>query len=111
MRIKWAWIILAFLVGFVWAGPASAADAKGGKASYDKLCASCHGADGKGSQAMTKVFGEKALNIATKETSQKKDDELRKVITEGRGKMPALGKDLSKQEQKQVLEHVRSLAK
>jgi mono/diheme cytochrome c family protein len=86
-----------------------AADA--GKASFDKTCASCHGQDGKGNPAMTKVFGEKELNIATKEVAGKKDDELLKVITEGKGKMPASGKTLSKSDQKAVVEHVRSLAK
>lgn len=86
-----------------------AADA--GKAPFDKTCASCHGQDGKGNPAMTKVFGEKELNIATKEVSGKKDDELLKVITEGKGKMPASGKTLSKSDQKAVVEHVRSLAK
>lgn len=111
MMRKIAWIVLGLWMGFVWVAPTSAADAKGGKATYDKVCVSCHGADGKGNPAMTKVFGEKALNIATKETSQKKDEELLKVTTEGKGKMPASGKSLSKQEQKDLLEHVRSLAK
>lgn len=60
---------------------------------------------------MVKVMGEKGLNIVTQETTQKKDDELIKVVMEGRGKMPASGKGLSKSEQKQVLEYVRSLAK
>jgi hypothetical protein len=40
-----------------------------------------------------------------------KDDELLKVIVEGRGKMPASGKNLSKEEQKQILQYTRSLAK
>ena len=83
----------------------------GGKAVYDKSCASCHGADGKGNPAMTKVFGEKELNIVTKEVAGKKDDELLKVIVDGKGKMPAAGKTLGKSDQKAVLEHVRSLAK
>jgi cytochrome c oxidase subunit 2 len=87
-----------------------AADA-GGKAVYDKNCASCHGADGKGNPSMTKAFGEKALNIATKEVAAKKDDELVKVIVEGKGKMPASGKSLSKADQKAVVEYTRSLAK
>lgn len=87
-----------------------AADA-GGKAIYDKSCASCHGADGKGNPAMTKVFGEKELNITTKEIAGKKDDELLKAIVDGKGKMPAAGKTLSKSDQKAVLEHARSLAK
>jgi cytochrome c5 len=88
-----------------------AAEAKDGKAIYDKLCVSCHAADGKGNPAMTKVFGEKELNVVDQETKKKSDDELVKVITQGKGKMPASGKNLSKQEQKQVLDHLRSLAK
>ena len=96
---------LAAWVSISWAG-----EAADGKATFQKLCASCHGPDGRGNPAMTKVFGEK-LNITTKEVAKASDDELLKVITQGKGKMPASGKSLSKQEQKQVLEHVRSLAK
>lgn len=88
-----------------------AAEAKGGEATYERLCRSCHGPDGKGNPAMTKLFGEKAINIATKETTMKGDDNLLNVITEGRGKMPASGKGLSKQEQKDLLGYVRSLTK
>ena len=87
------------------------ADAKAGKATYDKLCVSCHGADGKGNPAMAKALGEKGLNIVAKDVQAKKDDELLKVIVEGAGKMPASGKNLSQQEQKDVLSYMRSLAK
>ena len=87
------------------------ADAKAGKASYDKLCASCHGADGKGNPGMVKAMGEKGLNVVTKDVKAKKDDELLKIIVEGAGKMPASGKSLSAQEQKDVLAYTRSLAK
>jgi len=87
------------------------ADAKAGKATYDKLCVSCHGADGKGNPAMAKALGEKGLNIASKETQAKKDAELLKVIVDGAGKMPASGKNLSKQEQADVLSYTRSLGK
>jgi cytochrome c oxidase cbb3-type subunit 3 len=86
-------------------------EAQAGKSTYDKLCTSCHGADGKGNPMMAKTFGEKALNISTKETAQKKNEELLKVIVEGRGKMPASGKGLGKKEQKELLDYVRSLAK
>ena len=99
------WVVLGLVT------PAWSAEAKAGKATYDKLCVSCHGADGKGNPAMTKVLGEKELNIVTKEASKKKDEELLKVITDGRGKMPASGKGLSKQEQRDLLTYVRSLAK
>ena len=94
------------------AAPAAMAADAGGKANYEKLCVACHGADGKGNPAMTKVFGEKELNIATKETAAKKDDELIKVIVDGRGKMPvSAAKTLSKEEQKSLVGHVRSLGK
>ncbi len=108
---KLSWLILVLSLEIILLSPLWAAEAKGGKAIYDKLCISCHGADGKGNPAMTKVFGEKELNITTKETAQKKDDELLKVIAEGKGKMPASGKGLSKEEQKQLLGYMRSLTK
>jgi len=88
---------------------ALAADAPG-KAVYGKSCVGCHGADGKGNSAMAKMFGEQALNIVDADTKKKSDDQLLKVIAEGAGKMPAQ-KTLSKDEQKQVLSYVRSLAK
>jgi len=55
-------------------------------------------------------MGEKGLNLTAKEVTQKSDEQLLKVIAEGQGKMPAQ-KSLSKEEQKQVLGYVRSLAK
>jgi mono/diheme cytochrome c family protein len=91
---------------YAWSG-----EAKAGKATYDKLCVSCHGADGKGNPAMAKAMGEKGLNIVSKDVQAKKDADLLKVIVEGAGKMPASGKNLSKQEQTDVLSYTRSLAK
>lgn len=87
------------------------AETKAGKANYDKLCASCHGADGKGNPAMIKAMGEKGLNVVSKDTQAKKDDELLKVIAKGAGKMLASGKNLSEQEQKDDISYMRSLAK
>ena len=105
-------VLLSVCVLALAAGSAAwSADAKAGKATYDKLCVSCHGADGKGNPAMAKAMGEKGLNIVGKDTQGKKDDQLLKVITQGAGKMPASGKNLSKQEQTDVLSYTRSLAK
>jgi mono/diheme cytochrome c family protein len=86
-----------------------AAEASGGKALYEKSCVGCHGADGKGNPAMAKALGEKGLNIVGKETAKKSDEQLLKVIAEGSGKMPA--SKLTKDERKQALGYVRSLAK
>jgi mono/diheme cytochrome c family protein len=87
-----------------------AADADAGKVTYAKNCAGCHGADGKGNPALAKTLGEKGLNIVGKETMQKSDEALLKIIAEGAGKMPA-NKKLTKEEQKAVLQYSRSLAK
>ena len=85
-------------------------DAPAGKAIYDKQCASCHGADGKGNPAMIKALGEKGLNLTTKEVKAMKDEQITKIIVEGAGKMPP-SKNLSAQEQKAVVSYTRSLAK
>jgi mono/diheme cytochrome c family protein len=110
-KSKSAAILIAAGLITAWSVPSGwSADAKAGKATYDKACVSCHGADGKGNPAMAKVLGEKGLNIVGKETQAKKDAELLKIIAEGAGKMPA-SKNLSPQEQKDALSYTRSLAK
>ena len=86
-----------------------AADAQAGKALYTKNCAGCHGADGKGNPAMVKALGEKGLNLTTKEAKEMSDEQMGKIIADGAGKMPA--SKLSKAQQKQMLDHTRSLQK
>jgi cytochrome c oxidase subunit 2 len=90
--------------------PAASAD-DAGKAPYDKLCASCHGADGAGSPAMAQAFGDANLDLTGPQVAGRKDEELVKIIAEGKGKMPAAGKSLSPAEQQAVIAYVRSLAK
>lgn len=101
--------MVGLLVGSGAAAAAHAADAAAGKALYEKSCAGCHGPDGKGNQKMATILGEKGLNIVGKDTAKKSDDQLLKIISEGAGKMPAA--KLTKEEQKQALSYVRSLAK
>ena len=60
----------AFILTLAWPiTQALAADADAGKAAYEKNCAGCHGADGKGNPAVAKTLGEKGLNIVGKETT------------------------------------------
>ena len=108
MKSKLLPMIMGLWIGAAWAPAVFAADA-GGKALFEKSCAGCHGADGKGNPAMAKVLGDKGLDVTTKETAKKSDEQLLKVIAEGSGKMPA--SKLSKDEQRQTLGHVRSLGK
>ena len=96
-----------FLAGMTSAAIGAAAES--GKAVYEKSCAGCHGADGKGNEKMAKLIGDKGLNIVSDETKKKSDEQLLKMIAEGSGKMPA--SKLTKEEQKQALGYARSLAK
>lgn len=109
MKTKVTAVVIGAWIVAGWISAAVAADTNAGKAAFEKSCAGCHGADGKGNPAMAKVLGEKGLNISSKETAKKSDKQLLKVIAEGSGKMPA--SKLSKDEQKQALDYVRSLAK
>jgi mono/diheme cytochrome c family protein len=109
MKTKLTLMVIGLWMGFAWAGTGFAADTSAGKALFEKSCAGCHGKDGKGNPGMAKVLGEKGLNITTKEVAQTSDEKLLKVIAGGSGKMPAL--KLNKEEQKEALSYVRSLAK
>ena len=109
MNRNLALIVLGLWMGANWAPAAFAADAAAGKALYEKSCAGCHGADGKGNEKMATILGVKSLSIVSKDTTKKSDEQLLKVIAEGEGKMPA--SKLTKAEQKQALEHARTLAK
>ena len=101
--------ILALWITSSWTVAALAEDASAGKAIFEKSCAGCHGPDGKGNEKMAKVLGDKGLNIVGDETKKKTDEQLLKLIADGSGKMPA--SKLTKEEQKQALAYVRSLAK
>jgi cytochrome c6 len=109
MTYKTAAVVLGLWLGASWSATLLAADASAGKALFEKSCAGCHGKDGKGNPAMAKALGAKGLDLTTKETAGKSDDDLLKVITQGSGKMPAA--KLSKDEQKEALAYIRTLAK
>lgn len=85
-------------------------DAAAGKALYDKKCATCHGPDGAGKEAMAKMLKVEFRHLGSKEVQAKKDEELRKDIVEGTGKMKPV-KGLSDAELDCIIAYVRSLKK
>ncbi len=87
-----------------------AADASAGKDVFSKHCVSCHGADGKGNDAVAKMMKVPIPPLGSKEVQALSDADLGKVITEGKGKMPAM-KSLSGDEVANVVAFIRSLAK
>lgn len=62
--------------------PAAATYAGDAKAIYDKDCAKCHGADGKGQTKMGQKLGVKDYTDA-KVQAEMKDDAMAKTIKEG----------------------------
>lgn len=69
------------------AGIAAAADAKAGKASYDKACRSCHGTTGEPNAAIAKSLKVKMRHLGARDVQSRSDADLKKVITDGEGKM------------------------
>ncbi len=111
MRMKKVLTLAIAVVGMA-ALSASAADAK---ATYEKDCAKCHGADGKGETKMGKKSGCKDYTDA-KVQSELKDDAAIKAIKDGykdkEGKVvmkPAEG--LSDEEIKGLVAYMRTFKK
>lgn len=94
----------ALLAGtFLTSSPARA-DAAAGEATFKAKCAGCHGADGKGKDAM------KTRDLASDDVQKQSDADLSTIITAGKGKMPAY-KTLSPDQVKGLVSFVRSLKK
>ena len=90
--------------------PLIAADAAAGKDLYGKKCASCHGANGEGKDAIAKMFNVEMKPLTSKEVLSKSDADLKKAMLEGSGKMKAV-KDLDAKGADDVVAYLRSLVK
>lgn len=89
---------------------APAGSAGEGKQVYDKSCRTCHGADGNGNPGVAKVMKVQFRPLGSQEVQAKTDDELKKIITQGTGKMkPVTG--LSAKQMDDVVAYLRSLKK
>lgn len=88
----------------------AAADAAAGKDPYMKKCASCHGQAGEGKETIAKNFKVELKHLGSKEVQSKSDAELKKIITEGVGKMKP-PKDLDASFLDDIVAYLRTLAK
>jgi predicted CXXCH cytochrome family protein len=88
----------------------AAGDASAGKAVYDKSCKSCHGASGAANPAIVKMMKVDIKDLTAADVQALSDADLKKIITDGQGKMKPVksvtGKDLDN-----VVAYVRSLKK
>jgi cytochrome c6 len=81
------------------------ADTAAAEATYKAKCAACHGADGKGKEAL------KTQDFASAAVQGMSDADLTAAITDGKGKMPAYGKSLKPDQVKDLVAYIRSFAK
>ncbi len=90
-------------VAYAWTLHTTSAQVEMGQAVYAANCASCHGADGKGT-----ATGPNLTDFAA--TSKVSQAAWAQVVAAGKGNMPAFGSKLSDAEQTAALEYVRSLS-
>ncbi|SRR5581483_10213214 len=65
----------------------AAGDANAGKAVYAKACMSCHGADGEPNPKIAKALKVEMKSLGSAEVQALSDEEMKKIITDGKGKM------------------------
>lgn len=83
--------------------------ASGGAGIFKTKCVLCHGADGAGNTPLGKQM--QAANLHSKEVQKLSDEELRKIVHEGRANMPAFGGQLTDDEIDQVIQYVRQFGR
>ena len=88
-------VIIAILAVILVTTPMFAAgNAAAGKEIFSKKCSSCHGAAGEAKETVAKLLKVEMRHLGSKETQAKTDADLKKVITDGVGKMkPVTGID------------------
>lgn len=106
MRIAITTLIIACLSG----AAAWAVDAKAGQAVYDKSCKSCHGPDGTSNPNIAKMMKIDIKDLRSADVQAMSDDDLKTVITAGKGKMRPIS-SVSGPALNDVVAYVRSLKK
>lgn len=102
-------ILLALGFAAAAATAIQAADVSAGKAAYDKSCKGCHGADGTASPAMAKMMKVEIKDLKSPDVQSMSDDELKKIITEGKGKMKPVSSAASSAAD--IVAYIRTLKK
>lgn len=81
--------------------------ARAAAALWNASCASCHGRDGRG-QGPARPPGAQIADLTDPEwQASRTDAQLMQVISEGRGMMPAFGKQLNEDGMRALVAHIR----
>jgi cytochrome c6 len=97
---------MMLFVALSWSAPAQGQGGDKSASTFKAKCAVCHGAGGKGDSPAGKSLGAADL---TKVTASKSPAELKAVIQNGKGKMPAYGKSLKPEEIDAMVAYIKSL--
>lgn len=84
-----------------------------GRAIYERHCAGCHGPEGRGDGKQAISLSPRPGNLVSAQTSAKSDQDLLKIIANGRPRTAMTGwnERLSDDEQRAVLAYIRSLVR
>jgi len=74
---------------------------------YKMRCAACHGANGAGQTMIGKNL--RLRSLASPEVQNQTDEQLAAVTSEGKNKMPAYNRKLSKEQIAAVVKYIRAL--
>jgi cytochrome c6 len=94
----------ALLAGICLFSSPAKADVAAAEATFKAKCAMCHGADGKGKEAM------KTRDLSSADVQKQSDADLTAIITNGKGKMPPY-KTMTPDQVKDMVSYIRSLKK
>lgn len=83
--MRYALIVLTLVVAS--SATALGADTAAGKADYNRSCKACHGADGKANSAISKAMNVEIPDLKSAAVQSMSEEDLKKVITDGKGKM------------------------
>jgi mono/diheme cytochrome c family protein len=102
---------LISLIGTSLATPPPIAEQDQGRAIYERHCADCHGPEGRGDGKQAISLSPRPGNLVSAQTSAKSDQELLKIIANGKPRTAMTGwnERLSDEEQRAVLAYIRSL--
>jgi mono/diheme cytochrome c family protein len=88
----------------------SAADVKAGQTAYEKACKSCHGIDGTPNPTMVKALKVDMRDLKSPEVQAESDDQIKKAITSGTGKMRPVA-SVTGDSANDVVAYIRTLKK
>lgn len=97
-------LVAVLLAGACLFSSPAKADVAAAEATYKAKCVACHGADGKGKEAM------KTRDLSSADVQKQSDADLSGIITNGKGKMPPY-KTMSADQVKDMVAFIRSLKK